>query len=56
MAVGRRAGLFDEIVMLHLRGGALTLRWSGGNAPLWMTGPATVAFRGELELSDFFGD
>jgi diaminopimelate epimerase len=56
MAVGRRAGLFDEIVMLHLRGGALTLRWSGGNAPLWMTGPATVAFHGELELSDFFGD
>ena len=56
MAVGRRAGLFDEIVMLHLRGGALTLRWSGGDAPLWMTGPATVAFHGELELSDFFGD
>ena len=56
MAVGRRDGLFDEIVTLRLRGGALTLRWSGGDAPLWMTGPATVAFHGELELSDFFGD
>ena len=56
MAVGRRAGLFDETVTLHLRGGALTLRWPGGEAPLWMTGPATVAFRGEIEPSDFFGD
>ena len=56
MAVGRRDGLFDEIVTLRLRGGALTLRWSGGDAPLWMTGPAVVAFRGEIEPSDFFGD
>jgi diaminopimelate epimerase len=56
MAVGRRAGLFDETVTLHLRGGALTLRWPGGEAPLWMTGPATVAFRGEFGPSDFFGD
>jgi diaminopimelate epimerase len=56
MAVGRRDGLFDETVTLHLRGGALTLRWSGGDAPLWMTGPAVVAFRGEIEPSDFFGD
>lgn len=56
MAVGRRAGLFDETVTLHLRGGALTLRWPGDDAPLWMTGPATVAFRGEIESYDFFGD
>jgi diaminopimelate epimerase len=56
MAVGRRDGLFDETVTLRLRGGALTLRWSGGDAPLWMTGPAVVAFRGEIEPSDFFGD
>ncbi len=56
MAVGRRDGLFDEIVTLRLRGGALTLRWPGGDAPLWMTGPAVVAFRGEIEPSDFFGD
>jgi diaminopimelate epimerase len=56
MAVGRRDGLFDETVTLRLRGGALTLRWPGGDAPLWMTGPAVVAFRGEIEPSDFFGD
>jgi len=56
MAVGRRDGFFDETVTLRLRGGALTLRWSGGDAPLWMTGPAVVAFRGEIEPSDFFGD
>jgi diaminopimelate epimerase len=56
MAVGRLAGLFDETVTLRLRGGALTLRWPGGDAPLWMTGPAVVAFRGEIEPSGFFGD
>jgi diaminopimelate epimerase len=56
MAVGRRAGLFEETVTLQLRGGALTLRWPGGDAPLWMTGPAVVAFRGELDPSAFFGD
>ena len=56
MAVGRRAGLFDETVTLRLRGGALTLRWPGGDAPLWMTGPAAVAFRGEFDPSAFFGD
>ena len=56
MAVGRRDGLFDETVTLRLRGGALTLRWPGGDAPLWMTGPAVVAFRGEIEPSGFFGD
>ena len=56
MAVGRRAGLFDETVTLRLRGGALTLRWPGGDAPLWMTGPAAVAFRGEFDPSAYFGD
>ena len=56
MAVGRRAGLFDETVTLQMRGGPLTLRWPGGDAPLWMTGPATAAFRGGFDPSDFFGD
>jgi diaminopimelate epimerase len=56
MAAGRLAGLFDETVTLRLRGGALALRWPGGDTPLWMTGPAMVAFRGEVEISGFFGE
>lgn len=56
MAVGRRAGLFDETVTLTLPGGALTLRWPGDDAPLWMIGPAAVAFHGGFDPSAFFGD
>jgi diaminopimelate epimerase len=53
MAAGRRAGLFDASVTLTLRGGDLVIDWPGGDAPLWMTGPATVAFRGELDPALF---
>jgi diaminopimelate epimerase len=49
MAAGRRAGLFDASVTLALRGGDLVIGWSGGDEPLWMTGPAAVAFRGEID-------
>lgn len=48
MAVGRVAGLFESEVELHLPGGKLQLRWTGPGQNLWMTGPAAVAFRGEL--------
>lgn len=49
MAAGRRAGLFDAAVTLALRGGDLVIDWPGGDEPLWMTGPAAVAFRGEID-------
>jgi len=48
MAAGRRAGAFDERVTITLPGGALSLYWPGTGAPLWMTGPAVVSFRGEI--------
>ena len=48
MAIGRAADLFDAEVTLQLPGGALNLRWAGPGQNLWMTGPAAVAFRGEL--------
>lgn len=53
MAAGRRAGLFDPSVTLSLRGGDLSIDWPGGDAPLWMTGPAVVAFRGEIDPALF---
>jgi diaminopimelate epimerase len=53
MAAGRRAGLFDAAVTLALRGGELALDWPGGDTPLWMTGPAAVAFRGEIDPTLF---
>lgn len=48
MAIGRAADLFDADVSLQLPGGSLRLRWAGPGQNLWMTGPAAVAFRGEL--------
>jgi len=52
MAAGRRAGWFDDEVEVQLPGGSLTINWPSELAPLWMTGPAAIAFRGEIEISD----
>ena len=46
-----RAGLLDEQVDVHTRGGVLTIGWSGApDAPVFMTGPATTVFEGVIEL------
>lgn len=48
-AVARRWGLLDERARLELRGGPLTLEWTGNDAdPVLMTGPATTVFEGRL--------
>lgn len=50
-AAGMRAGLLDEQVDVHTRGGVLTIGWSGApDAPVFMTGPATTVFEGVIEL------
>ena len=40
----------DREVLVHLRGGALKIRWagSGRGGNVWMTGPATAVYSGEL--------
>lgn len=55
VAAGIRLGLLDAQVDVHTRGGLLTIAWAGGTAPVWMTGPATTVFRGEIELPDTLG-
>lgn len=50
MAAGRRADWFDGEVDVRLPGGSLRIDWSGGNSALWMTGPAVVAYRGEIDI------
>ena len=50
VAVGIRWKLLDDTVKVDLPGGSLTIRWEGGNAPLWMIGPATHVFEGTIEL------
>jgi len=50
VAVGIRWKLLDATVKVDLPGGSLTIRWDGGDAPLWMIGPATHVFEGTIEL------
>jgi len=41
----------DREVEIRLRGGILGIAWPRDGGPVWMTGPATHVFDGELELS-----
>jgi len=43
-------GKLDGVVKVATRGGELTVRWAGGDAPVYMTGAATTVYRGEIEL------
>jgi len=42
-------GLADADVSVCLPGGELSVHWDGGEAPVYMTGPAVTVFEGELE-------
>src|SRR2546426_1104532 len=50
VVAGIREGLLDGTVHVTMRGGELTIRWRGGDNPVWMTGPAVVVFEGEIEI------
>lgn len=43
-------GHVQKEVTVHLLGGDLKIQWDGGNAPVYMTGPATTVFDGIIEL------
>ncbi len=47
---GITRGLLDSTVKVSTLGGNLVVRWEGENYPVWMTGPATAVFDGEIEL------
>jgi diaminopimelate epimerase len=48
VAVGIVQGLLDENVKVNLPGGSLNIQWQGAGKPLYMTGPATHVFDGQL--------
>ncbi len=52
VVAGIRLGLLDSVVAVQTRGGALSISWAGGAAPVMMTGPATSVFQGEIDLPD----
>jgi len=50
VVAGQIQGWLNETVKVSLPGGELVIRWQGGNNPLYMTGPATTVFEGQIEL------
>jgi diaminopimelate epimerase len=52
VVTGIQWGLLDPSVLVHTQGGDLTIAWQGDDTPVWMTGPATTVFQGEINLPD----
>lgn len=58
VVAGIRLGLLDARVEVDTRGGRLTVEWAGGTGtgaaprPVYMTGPATTVFAGEIDLPE----
>ena len=52
VVVGIRLGLLDAKVLVHTRGGPLTVEWAGGSNSVLLTGPATFVFDAEIDLPD----
>jgi diaminopimelate epimerase len=49
---GIHCGLLDGVVDVDTRGGRLTIRWEGGQAPVLMIGPATTVFAADVDVPD----
>jgi diaminopimelate epimerase len=54
VVAGIRRGLLASPVEVETRGGRLTIAWEGQGDPaphpVWLTGPATTVFEGEIEI------
>lgn len=48
--IGINRGLLNEKVLVNLKGGSLVIEWSGGAAPVFMTGPAKNVFHGQVRI------
>lgn len=46
-------GWVNRKVTVHLRGGDLQIEWNETDNKVYMTGPATIVFDGEIDLSNF---
>ena len=51
VVAGIRQGVLDSKVEVQTRGGVLTIEWQGDGHPVFMTGPATTVFTGEMEIT-----
>ena len=49
---GIRRGALESPVIVHTRGGDLTIEWAGADAPVLMSGPAVTVFEGEIDIPE----
>ena len=53
VVAGILQGLLDVCVDVHTHGGILTIEWAGlADSPVYMTGPATSVFDGEIDIPE----
>ncbi len=50
VVAGITRGLLDQKVTVTTRGGDLGISWTGGDAPVTMTGPAVTVYEGEIDI------
>jgi diaminopimelate epimerase len=50
VVAGIRRGLLDSPVRVSARGGELSVAWAGGDAPVFLSGPAVTVYEGEVTL------
>lgn len=50
VVAGQLQGWLDHRVTVTLNGGELVIHWQGGDNPLYMTGPASHVFEGQIKL------
>lgn len=50
VVAGRLQGLLERTVTVNLPGGALEITWQGDNKPVWMKGPATRVYEGQIRV------
>ena len=50
VAVGQRQGWLSTQVDVDVPGGRLQVEWQGDKHPIWLTGPTTTVFKGQMDL------
>ncbi len=50
VVAGRLQGLLESSVVVNLPGGALQVSWKGDDQPVWMKGPATRVYEGQIRI------
>ncbi|MGB7815345.1 MAG: diaminopimelate epimerase [Methylotenera sp.] len=48
---GIQLGQLQSPVLVHTRGGKLSIEWQGEGQPVMMTGPAEIVFEGQIEIN-----